>query len=168
MRLMHGLPQCRHNKNVCIVKWVGTAVGLPYELREDKLALWHCSLLHQAHKWLPTVLVPPCCEFAKHKLCDSDIWHASHMTSPPELHLANNRFNIGHASSVKDFITGYSICPRNTDAGVAANVAVAPNAFDQVSTFRTVPKRRPNEEAASAKLSKVDPIVQWRLFRVDS
>ena len=31
------------------------------------------------------------------------------MTSPPELHLANDHLNIGHANSIKNLIFGYSV-----------------------------------------------------------
>ena len=39
------------------------------------------------------------------------------MTSPPELHLANDHINIGHASYVKDFIIGDSLGIWDTEDG---------------------------------------------------
>ena len=53
----------------------------------------------------PTVLVPVVS--SPNNNCfgirSSDMRTTYHMTSPPELHLANDRLNVGHASSVKDF-----------------------------------------------------------------
>ena len=43
--------------------------------------------------------------------------HACHMTSPPELHLAYDHLNIGHASSVKDLFIGDSVGIWNTEDG---------------------------------------------------
>ena len=39
------------------------------------------------------------------------------MTSPPELHLAYDHLNIGHASSVNDLIIGDSVGIWNTEGG---------------------------------------------------
>ena len=59
-----------------------------------------------AQKWAAYSSCPGC-ELAKQQLFwDSIIWHACHMTSPPELHLANDHLNIGHASSIKNVTIG--------------------------------------------------------------
>ena len=39
------------------------------------------------------------------------------MTSPTELHLANDHLNIGHASSIRNLIIGYSVGIWNTEDG---------------------------------------------------
>ena len=39
------------------------------------------------------------------------------MASPPELHPANDYFNVGYVSSVDDFIIGDSVCIWNTADG---------------------------------------------------
>ena len=55
-----------------------------------------------------------------------------------ELHLANDRFNVGNASSVKDSIIGDSVDILNTIELVDVVVghdAVAQSVFDNASTF---------------------------------
>ena len=99
-----------------------------------------CQRVLPTQKWAAFSSCPGC-ELAKQQLfSNSFIWHACHMISPPELHLVNDRLNVGHASSVKDFITDWWFGRYMEQGGwlvgvVVGHVAVAHDVFDKASTF---------------------------------